>query len=345
MLSGVLLPASLLRNRIDDPGLLSYLDDIIYSAQRMADMVERIHHAVDRKEVPTLLAVDLNITIAYVVKTSRVRWQDEAQAKGIVIEVVTDLADVPAIRGTTAELESILLNLLLNAVDALPEGGTIELRTKLVENGVQLVVRDTGIGMDEETQRRVFEPFFTTKALIGTGLGLSTVHGEISRWGGSIALQSTLGQGTTFTLCFPAHDAVVAPEENRDALAEPVIPGRLLVVEDDAVILRTLDRLLADSHQVELSSSGAQALAKFEPGRYDAVLIDLGLPELSGDQIAQAIRQADAAVAIVLISGWRLSPDDARLSLFDFHLQKPFDLQEVISMVNKAIAHARRSRE
>jgi len=239
----------------------------------------------------------------------------------------------------TPGLHDLLLNLLFNAVDAMPEGGTITLCTQSVDGGVQLTVRDTGIGMEEETRRRVFEPFFTTKMDVGSGLGLSTVHGTVTRWGGHIEVESAPGQGTTFTLWFPAwSESEVQPQEAASTERLPVRGGRLLIVEDDEGTCGLLDRLLSETHEVETVLSGREALEQFTPGRYDVVLIDLGMPGLPGDRVAQQMQRIDPSVVTVLITGWELRPGDRRRAVFDFWIQKPFDdFDEVDWVVIRAI--------
>ena len=136
------------------------------------------------------------------IQETRPRWKDESELKGIVVEMVTCLEDVPLINGNESELDEALINLVFNAVDAMPEGGTISIRTEVVEGNVVLTFSDTGKGMDAEIKERIFEPFFTTKADVGTGLGLSTVYNAVTRWGGSLEVESEPGVGTTFMLRF-----------------------------------------------------------------------------------------------------------------------------------------------
>ncbi len=149
-------------------------------------------------------SVSVNEVVLEAVSVTQSRWKAEPEARGFSFDVVTELEDVPPIGGTQAGLYDILINLLFNAVDALPEGGTITIGTQAIAESVQLTVKDTGIGMDEETQSRVFEPFFTTKSEVGTGLGLSTLYSTATHWGAFIDVESTPGEGTTFTLRFPA---------------------------------------------------------------------------------------------------------------------------------------------
>ena len=293
------------------------------------------------------------------------RWKDESEAKGVSIRVVFDLDEgLPEIQGTEVGLHNILINLLFNAVDAMPEGGEIRITTRRRETPppspppegegreqiappsplgkgdgglglsdfivhpsgewVEVVVGDTGIGMDEKTRRRVFEPFFTTKLDVGTGLGLATVYGTVTRWGGLIDVESAPGRGATFTLLLPVW---TAPEVGTQgpAGARRARRGRVLVVEDDRVVLDLLSDLLSADHEVEMVQSGAEALGRFAPGCYDMVLIDLGMPEMPGDQVAREMRRMDACVATVLITGWELGEADPRLSGFDFHVRKPFE--------------------
>ena len=204
MLTGVMGPAQLLQRMTDDADLLREVDDILASSRRARDLVHRLHLATMGIEEDALEAVDVNPVLESAVEMSQPRWKDESEAVGIPIEVVTNLDEVPSIRGTASRLHDIFVNLLLNALDAMPEGGRIGIRTRHVDGGVQITFSDTGIGMDEETRRRVFEPFFTTKTDVGSGLGLSTVYGTVTRWGGDIRVESAPGKGTTFSIRLPA---------------------------------------------------------------------------------------------------------------------------------------------
>jgi len=203
ILTVILGPAQILQRKTDDPVVLREAENIITSVERARDLVHRLHLSVHGEEEDRLQSVPVNEVVQEAVQINRFRWKDEPKSHGIPIEVVTELGDVPPIRGTASRLHEILTNLLFNAVDAMSEGGTITIATQTVEEGVQLTFRDTGIGMDEETRRRVFEPFFTTKQDVGSGLGLSTTYGTVSRWGGHIEVESQPGEGTTFTFFFP----------------------------------------------------------------------------------------------------------------------------------------------
>lgn len=339
MLTGVLIPAQILRERNLIPDLSIPIDDIITSGRRMADLVRQVHHYAHQDEPSPLEAVDLNAAVGNAVELSRSRWQDQTRERGLEVNVITRLGKILPIQGANSELESLLLNLLLNAVDALSAGGTITLQTSLVEGETQLTISDTGIGMDTETQRRVFEPFFTTKAAVGTGLGLSTAYATMQHWGGHINVQSELGVGTTFTLRFPVYNQHISLLSTLEAPALATAASRILVVDDSELIIDVFDRLLSEKHQVEFARDGIEALSTFAKNHYDVVLIDLGLPKLTGDQVAQAMRQIDSAVALGLITGWKLKVDDERLALFDFHMQKPFgDLDAITDILDRAIA-------
>jgi PAS domain S-box-containing protein len=204
MLTSVLIPAETLLGVSDAPEIRVEAEAILKTGQRARNLVSRLHEAMrSRLEEPTG-AVSVNKQVQQVVQKCRQRWTDEPQASGARIEVVTELAETPDIRGNSTELADLVLNLMENAMDAMPEGGTITVATAALEAVVQVTVRDAGTGMDEETRRRVFEPFFTTKAEVGSGLGLSMVHGTVTRWGGTIEVDSTPGGGSTFTLRLPA---------------------------------------------------------------------------------------------------------------------------------------------
>ena len=346
MLTTVLGPAHLLLRHSDEPRVRLEAEDIVASAQRARDLVYRLHLSAGGAMDERVQAVAVNEAVQVAVQATRPRWRDEPQARGVTIEVVTELGDVPLAEATATGLHDILLNLLLNAVDAMPEGGTITIQTQAREGEVQLIVRDTGRGMDAETRRRVFEPFFTTKMDVGTGLGLSTVYGTITSWGGEIEVESAPGEGTRFILRLPVSRQATAPVAERSEVRRGR-PGKLLIVEDDEGACQLLARLLIEDHEVATAHDGREALERFELGRYDVALIDLRISGTPGDQVAREMRQADPALVTVLITGWELKADDLRLARFDFRLQKPFDdLDRVEEVVARAIElHDRRVEE
>ena len=332
VLTSVLGPAQLLRQRTEDPRMLEDVDGIIAGAIRARDLVRRLHTSVKGMK-EGVQSVRVNEVIEEVVLTLRPRWKDQPESKGFSIEVITELKEVPLIQGTVTGLYDILTNLLLNAVEALPAGGQVTIDTRTVGEEVQISVADTGVGMDEETRRRVFEPFFTTRMDVGSGLGLSTAYGTLKSWGGSIEVESSPGKGSRFVVQLPAW---VDPGDQQEETW--VRRGRLLIVEDDEWTRKLLLRLLSETHQVSAVEDGRKGLEAFAPGELDAALIDLGMPEMPGDQVAREMKRLDPTVATVLITGWSLESDDPRLHAFDFFLQKPFgDLEEVKRVVMRAI--------
>ena len=299
--------------------------------------MSRLYRAVRGNADEVLEAVDVNRVVREAVQAARPKWKDEAEARSIDIEVVTELEHISAICGTRSELHDILLNLLFNAVDAMPKGGRITIRAKMLVSCVCLEVEDTGEGMNEDTQRRVFEPFFTTKQEDGTGLGLYTVYGTVMRWGGLVDVQSTPRVGTKFILELPLwngdEDKVVASGE-----AVQTRSGKVLVVDDDETVRHFLSRFLSREHKVEIAGDGEEALARFSPGSYDVAVIDLGMPGMRGDEVAKKMKQLDASVVTVLISGWETNALDGELSVFDFRLQKPVDdLAKIKNVMSQAI--------
>lgn len=339
LLVGILGPAQTLEKRVDDPRVLELAGDIVTSARRAKELVRRLHQAVRGGEEERVEAVDINRAVREAVRAAQPRWKDEPESRGITIEVVVDLDEsaIP-VRGTWSGLHDILLNLLFNAVDAMPVGGALTIRTRAAEGEMVLVVRDTGIGMDEETRKRVFEPFFTTKANVGTGLGLYTVYGTVSRLGGRVEVESALGRGTAFTFHFPVWTETGQRREKRGRKVRRGRRGKLLIVDDDCYVCKTLSYLLADEHEVETAESGQEALQRFVPGYYDAILIDLGMAEIPGDQVAQQIKQLEPEVTTVLITGWEVQESDPRVAGFDFRIEKPFeDADEVRDLVARAV--------
>jgi len=339
ILTAILVPAQQLQDSMDSGAVnAAQVETILHAARRARDLVQRLSRSVEDVEDP-LHAVALNAVINEAVRDARPRWKDEAEANGRSVAVETALAEVAPVAGNTSELYDMLINLIFNAVDAMPSGGVIRIETRRDGERVLLKITDTGTGMDLATQRRIFEPFFTTKTDVGTGLGLATVYASVKNWGGDIAVESAPGRGTTFLLSLLSWSGPIAKEEVAEKTVVPTAegPARVLVAEDEAIIAMMLVNVLEDAgHEVECAQDGQQALDIFAPNRYDIALLDLGMPQLPGDELSRRLKELDPHIATVLLTGWRLGESDPRRQAADFYLQKPI----VASQVKKVVAQA-----
>lgn len=337
ILVGILGPAEILDRECTDPKMKEEVALLTAAAQRATDLVHRLNRAVLHEPTDITYPVSAQEAVRLAVESTRPRWKDEAEAKGLCIRIVTEQEEVPPLRGTQGGLHDLLINLVFNAVDAMPRGGTITIGVRSADDFVELSVADTGVGMPEETRRRVFEPFFTTKTDVGTGLGLATVLSTISSWGGMIEVDSEPGKGSSFTIRIPVWPEAAQPPAQPKDQTVPQASGNILIVEDDDVVARILYRFLPDTCTGHISSNGPQAFDVFTPGLFDVVLVDLGLPGMSGDEIARQMRQSDPALVTILTSGWQLSDNDPRIEVFDFVLQKPFTRAQVRAIIARGM--------
>jgi CheY-like chemotaxis protein/anti-sigma regulatory factor (Ser/Thr protein kinase) len=295
--------------------------------------------------------VQLNNLVPQVVDLTRARWSDMPQQRGMVIELRTELtAHPPAVMGVESEIREALTNLIFNAVDAMPEGGILTLRTHAVEPGeVQVEVSDTGTGMSEDTRSRCLEPSFTTKGERGTGLGLAMVYGMVQRHSADIDIDSTLGQGTTVRLRFSAAAAPTAPVQSATLYIVPS-PLRILVVDDDPVLLKSLRHTMeGDGHVVVTANGGQEGIDHFSAAHglkeaFDVVITDLGMPHVDGRQVASRLKMVSPSTPVVMLTGWgqRLVAEvDIPLHV-DHVLSKPpklRDLREVLARCSASLAN------
>ena len=295
------------KERADD-----YLGIITEAAQDAAKMFGRLrsfYRPADANQPKR--PVDVNAMIEQAVALTKPRWHGQALNQGITIHAVLDLApELPMVTADGSELREMLTNLIFNAVDAMPGGGTLRVGTRLepAMNGsderLVLEVADTGTGMSEETRRRCLEPFFTTKGDEGTGLGLAMVYGTVQRHGGTIDLRSVLGQGTTFTLRLPLHPPESQIVQDALLLADSR-PLRVLAVDDQPAFIEVLQRYLtADWHTVETATGGEEALEKFRAAEFDLVITDKAMPGLGGEALADAVKAESPHTQIILLTGF-----------------------------------------
>ncbi len=231
------------------------------------------------------------------------------QQRGIVVNMTTELAPgLPAVMGVENEIREALVNLVFNAVDAMPDGGAITIRTGCTGVSVYLEVSDTGMGMDEATKRRCLEPFFTTKGERGTGLGLAMVYGAAQRNNAEIQIDSEPGKGTTMRLVFPLSTPVAVPAA--PAPSSPGKPLRILIVDDDPVLIRALrDTLEGDGHAVISAPGGQEGIDAFETCHrnhepFNVVITDLGMPYVDGRKVSAAVKALSPKTPVILFTGW-----------------------------------------
>lgn len=281
--------------------------------------------------------VDLNRVIHDAVAITRPRWEESMAHESRRLMLQLDLGIIASINGRPAALTESITNLILNAIDAMPRGGTLTIATRPgPHDTVTVSVSDTGIGMPSSVQRRIFEPFFSTKGEGGSGLGLSMAYSIVKRHGGDIEVSSELGHGTAFTLSFPIAREPLAPEPE----TPPVYArrhARVLLVDDNDQVRGALTDLLGSlGHEVDAAPSGTEALAAYAPGRYDVVVTNLGMAGMSGWDLAERVRSVDSRVAMFLITGWGLREEEherlVKLNIFRclFKPVRPVDLDAAI---------------
>jgi CheY-like chemotaxis protein len=279
------------------------------------------------------VAVDLNQVVREALELTESSWRLEPPRRGIVIQAATELApDLPTTLGDPAELREVMTNLILNAVDAMPRGGTLTVSTARRGETIELRVVDTGVGIPEAVRSKIFDPFFTTKGPKGTGLGLSMTYGILSRHGATIAVDSQEGQGTIFTLVFPAGAGAGVPV----AEAEPSLPAvalRCLVVDDEEDVGDMLaDVLRSAGHTVAVARNASEGLSRVRGERLDLVFTDLSMPGMTGWELAREVRDAAPGLPVILVSGFavEVSQDELQASGVHSVLAKPINIGELL---------------
>jgi len=319
------------------PKALGYLETIQTAAKDAANVVSRLRefYRADKGHTP-FTPVNLKRLVEQTITLTRPKWKEQAQAAGVNIDVALELEPVPPIAGEESALREVLTNLVFNAVDAMPSGGTLTFRTRHRGDTAIVEVADTGTGMTEEVRQRCLEPFFSTKGEHGTGLGLAMVFGIVQRHSGSLDLSSIPGQGTTFSIKFPLMDASGSHAAEVKA-ARPSRAFRILVVDDEAPVRDTLAAILAaDGHEVELAVDGADGLKRFGSGHFDVVITDKAMPVMNGDQMAAAIKRTAPQTPIILLTGFGLFYDRKDFPDIDVLASKPVRipaLREAIATV------------
>lgn len=324
--------------RLDLTQLRRGLVSIQKGALDAAELLKRLRDLARPPQDVPFSTFDLNAAVSDAVEFIQPHLLTVAQGLGITVRLASRLAPQPVlVSGQSSALREVLVNLILNAIEAMPQGGDLSIETLREGRWVILRVSDTGTGMSEETRAQVFMPFFTTKSAGSTGLGLSSAKDLVTGHGGTIAVASELGRGSTFTITLPSAETRPGLA---DAIGEPTLPAglRVLVVDDQRDFGDILREFLgAKGCSVAIVGHGRAAIEALERGRYDVVLTDLLLPEVSGWEIARVAKRQSPFCRVILMSG-KIVPEELWIeALVDACLMKPIDLNKLLVVIAEVL--------
>jgi signal transduction histidine kinase/ActR/RegA family two-component response regulator len=344
ILAAILGRTQLLLQGVADPAQRRQLEVIERAALDGAQAVRRVQEFTRLRQDERFEALDVKEVLQGALELTRSVWEAESKRRGITLTTGLDHRATRAVAGNASELREVLTNLVLNALDAMPWGGTLTLSSADEGEGVCIRVADTGLGMDAETRGRIFDPFFTTKPVKGTGLGLSVAYGIITRHHGRIEVESEPGRGTVFRVWLPA-----APARERTAVpaaSGPLPRLRVLAVDDEEPVLQVLADLLGMlGQEVEMALGGAAGIERFAAGRFDVVFTDLGMPAVNGWDVVQAIKARAPETPVVIVTGWGAQIEGRVLHSrgVDYVIPKPFTLEDVRDVLQQVEARGSRA--
>ncbi len=297
----------------------------------------------EKQESNQYSPVNLNNLISEMIVQSRPLWKSDSEQKGFNINIITSLGKIPEICGMEVELRSAIFNVFKNSVEALPQGGDITIKTETKPEGILISVSDTGVGMDQETKRRVFQPFYSTKGIDpGRGLGMSGAYNIITDHKGNISVKDTSpGNGTTIEIFFPVctgkklENTVGLIEEPNDLNAVIRI---LWVEDDDSISIVAQEMLKYMGHRGDIARSGKEALEFMDRNEYDLVITDIGMPEMNGWQLAEIIKEKySGKMKVAVISGWgsQIKEEEKIRNGVIYVLSKPFNLSQLQNLIEK----------
>ncbi len=346
-LAGILGRAQLLQRTNDPEKIKRGLDIIIKTAEDGAKTVKRIQDFARQRRDHNFELVSIDQVLQDASEITRPRWKNCAEASNIHITLDLQIGSNAMVMGDDSELREVLVNMVFNAVDAMPEGGTLSLVSQTVGESVIVKVVDTGVGMYPEVRSKIFDPFFTTKGKAGLGLGLAVSFGIIRRHGGNIEVESQYGKGTEFRVTLPLAKIdersvkppeAVAPEITLAIDSQPLKQEltRVLVVDDEDFVRDLLGEILEGEHcEVFLAESGSEALSMFREHKFDGVFTDVGMPGMSGWELAREIRVINKNVPIAVITGWgeAVGSHEKKAAGVDWVVAKPFTADRIAELV------------
>jgi len=330
VIAGVLGRVHLIRKTKITPTLQKHLDSIEDAVKTGSETVRRMLEYAKGENSRTMEPLDVKNLLDTVVFITQPKWVNLREEKGIIVSLKTSIEENLFLRGNKSELTNAFTNLMINAVDAMPDGGVLKLTASRIEKQIRISVSDTGTGMTDDILERIFDPFFSTKGNKGTGLGLSEVFGTVRRHGAKIEVDSEVGKGTTFNIEINALDSLgVAADTDPEVLHKL----NIVVVDDEEYLLETLQDILEEEgHTVQCFLDARDALKGLASDEtYDMIITDFEMPEMDGREFAHRAKLLNPKIPIVLLSGWpiELSNDVDLADVVDTVLTKPFTLSDI----------------
>lgn len=339
ILGAIIGRAQLMKGQVQDPAIVRGLDIIEKAAVDGAFTIKRLQEFTRKPSNQLFKHVDLVQVFEDTLSMTRTRWEDIAHVNGIQYDITTQYDQVLPILGERSELIEVFTNIIFNSLDAMPGGGRIHIHVGTICEKVFAFLTDTGCGMDEETRKRIFDPFFTTKGVKGNGLGMSVAYGIINRHKGEIEIESEPGKGTTVRIYFPVNTQAVRPSDE-EKIAPQKKMARFLIIDDEGPIRDLLAELfLEQGHEVFTASGGKEGVELFRSYAPDLVITDLGMPEVSGWEVASTVKSLKPSTQVILMTGWGVTLDDeqARRKGVDVVVCKPFQINEIQKVVNNIL--------
>jgi PAS domain S-box-containing protein len=335
LLGVILNRTQILLETVDDPGACESLRLIETATRDGRDTVKRIQSFVGRQSEDAMMVVNLDDLVTEALQLTDYRWKNEAEREGLTITTEALLGAAPLVRVNPAEIREVLINLIVNACDAMPDGGRITVRTYVQAGRAALEVADTGTGMDEETSAHIFDLFFTTKGAGNTGLGLAISDGIIQRHGGKIAVCSDPGQGTMFTVTLPLTTETIE-EETTMTSTPPAESLQVLVVDDDPMVREALQAALSViGYPAVGAPNGFDAVNLVKQQPFDVVVTDLGMPGMSGWKVAEEVKRLSPRTQVLILTGWGDTIEPTRF--VDETLSKPLELSVLREVMARAV--------
>lgn len=340
-LTGILGRAQLLLRTTDPMKMAAGLELIIKSADDGAQIIKRIQDFARQRPSREFECVAVSGLLKDACEMTRPRWETRPESSAVTLSVLADCD--ASVMGDAVELREVMVNVIYNAIDAMPDGGQIQLSAHETNGQVVMSIADSGLGMRPEVKSRLFDPFFTTKGKAGTGMGLAVSFGIIRRHDGSIEVDSEPGRGTTFRISLPKAVASKTKTSDSQAVVTDVTVDscvRVLVVDDEAVVRDVLTEALeAEGCEVLTADCGQRALQLYDEknGQFDAVFTDIGMSEMSGWDLIKFIRERSDTVSLAIISGWAdaISWDTRNAAKAKWIVSKPFDIMKITEIARE----------